>query len=918
MIGETILHYKILEKLGEGGMGEVFKAQDTKLDRFVALKFLPSQFTATDDEKARFIQEAKAASAMNHPNVCTIYDIQENNGQLFIVMEFIDGVTLRNNKQPLSEKRILDIGIQVAEGLGAAHEKGIVHRDIKPENIMIRKDGIVQIMDFGLAKLYTSSNASRLTKAGTTMGTMGYMSPEQVQGLDVDHRTDIFSLGVVLYEMLAGESPFKGMHETAIMYEIVNVDAPPIATVKEGIDPQLDGIILECLEKEKDERFQSAKELAKNLRKVQRALTSGRASRMYSVNTQAYNVRSGQTTAANIAAKTSLGDIPVKNVFKNIFYNPKIFWSAAALLFIAVILLLVFSVFNKTEVEVQEIKASVIPPHGINYDNSLGSNLTISPDGKYISFIGTDSTGASKLWVRPVNSLTARPLTNASAQAYPFWSPDSKNIAYFDKGKLMKISLDAGTSLPVCDISTGRGGSWGKNGTIILSPDATGGIFKVPSSGGQAEEIIKPDTANKNQSVRWGYFLPDGDHFLYSTENSTTGSSTLDAIYVSSLSDTKPKKLIDASSNCQYANGFLLFVRQGILLAQKFDPAKLEIEGEAMPIAENIQYYDLRIVGTFAASQNGKLVYLNESQNNVSTVILDKNGKEIKKLLDQKPMYFINFSQDGTKLAYDFYDQNEKNIDVWTYDITRNVTTRFTFSKGPDVVPIFTKNEKSIIYTSQNTAGVSDSYIKNSDGSGEAKLLATFNSPSAAVDVSPDGNYIAYMSLNSTGNSSAWDIVLLNRKDGGKIVPLLTKNYNEQSPQFSPDMKWMAYQSDESGKFQVYIIPFNPDIPTSGTGGKWQVSVDGGSFPHWMNNGKSVYYFTPDNKILGVDINEKGSTISPGKPYTVFDPGNVNITRIYDINNKGTEIIATVPNGQKINSVMTLVANWQKGLEEKK
>ena len=297
MIGETILHYKIIEKLGEGGMGAVYKAQDTKLDRFVALKFLPSQVSATEDEKARFVQEAKAASAMNHPNVCTIYDIQEHNGQLFIVMEFIDGTTLRNNKQNLSEKRILDIGVQVAEGLAAAHEKGIVHRDIKPENIMIRKDGIVQIMDFGLAKLYSSGNVSRLTKVGTTMGTLGYMSPEQVQGFDVDHRTDIFSLGVVLYELLAGESPFKGVHETAIMYEIVNVDPAPISTVKEGIDLELDNIILECLEKDKDARCQSAKELAKDLRKVKKS-TGDRKSRIYNVNTAALQVKKEQGQAS--------------------------------------------------------------------------------------------------------------------------------------------------------------------------------------------------------------------------------------------------------------------------------------------------------------------------------------------------------------------------------------------------------------------------------------------------------------------------------------------------------------------------------------------------------------------------------------------------------------------------------------------
>ena len=574
--------------------------------------------------------------------------------------------------------------------------------------------------------------------------------------------------------------------------------------------------------------------------------------------------------------------------------------------------------FNKTKVEVQELKASVIPPHGINYDNSFGSNLTISPDGKYISFIGTDSTGISKLWIRPVGSLTARPLTNATTQAYPFWSPDSKSIAYFDKDKLMKISLDAGTSLPICDITTGRGGSWSKNGTIILSPNATGGIFKVPSSGGKPEEIIKSSAANKDQSLRWEYFLPDGDHFLYSTENSSSGSSAADAIYLSSLSDTKSEKLIDASSNCQYANGYLLFVRQGILLAQKFDPDNLKIVGEAMPVTQNIQYYDLRIVGSFAASQNGKLVYQDESQNNVSTVILDKNGKEIKKILDQKPMFIIRFSPDGDKLAYDYYDQNEKNIDIWTYDLTRNVSTRLTFYKGSDYVPLFTKDEKSVIYSSASTDGVITSYIKNADGSGEAKPLIKFDYPCAASDISPDGNYILYQASNSTGNGSLWDILLFDRKDGKKPVGLLTKNYNEQWAQFSPNMKWIAYASNESGKSQIYIIPFNPDNPNSGTSGKWQISVDGGSLPKWMNNGKSVYYLTTDNKVMGVDVNEKGSTITPGKPYTIFNPGNTNITRLFDINKTGTEMIATVPNGQNINSVMTLVANWTQELEGKK
>src|SRR3972149_9538479 len=344
MVGETILHYKILEKLGEGGMGTVYKAQDTKLERFVALKFLPSQLTSTSEEKERFVQEAKAASSMNHPNVCTIYDIQEYDKQLFIVMEFIDGVTLRDMKQSLSEKRILDIGIQVAEGLGAAHEKGIVHRDIKPENIMIRKDGIAQIMDFGLAKLYTSSNVSRLTKAGTTMGTMGYMSPEQVQGLDTDHRTDIFSFGVVIYEMLAGESPFKGMHETAIMYEIVNVEASPLSSIKPEIDPQIDEIILECLEKDKDERCQSAKELARNLRKLKRGSSGSKASRVF----QARQFASGETeTLIHIPGNFYSG-------IKNKVQKNKISASIISLLTFAILILIFLKIKQSPDLELNE------------------------------------------------------------------------------------------------------------------------------------------------------------------------------------------------------------------------------------------------------------------------------------------------------------------------------------------------------------------------------------------------------------------------------------------------------------------------------------------------------------------------------------------------------------------------------------
>ncbi len=913
MVGETILHYKILEKLGEGGMGEVYKAQDTKLDRFVALKFLPSQMSASEDDKARFIQEAKAASAMNHPNVCTIYDIQENDGKLFIVMEYVEGKTLKDKKDSLSEKQILEIGIQVAEGLAAAHEKGIVHRDIKPENIMIRKDGIAQIMDFGLAKLRETSGVSRLTKAGTTMGTMGYMSPEQVQGLDVDHRTDIFSLGVVIYELLSGESPFKGMHETAIMYEIVNVDPPPISTIKEGINPELDQLILECLEKDKDERFQSAKELARSLRKLKRGSTGNRTSRMYNVNTQAYSTP--QTSAINKSGATTLKDIPLKSFFRSIFYNPKLSWSFGIIIFIAAVLLLVFSFLNQTKVEVHETKASVLPPFGINFDNSLGSNLTISPNGQFISFVGTDSAGTEKLWVRPVNSLTARALTNVTPTAYPFWSPDSKTIAYFDKGKLMKISLDAGAPLPICDAANGRGGSWSINGTIVFSPTPTGGLFEVPSSGGKPKQIIKSDTSNPNQSLRWACFLPDGNHFLYSTENSASGSSPNDRIFLSALDDSKSVKLITASSNCQYADGFLLFVRQSILLAQKFNPDKLKLEGEAMPVAENVQYYDVRISGAFAASQNGKLVYLEGNQNNQSLALLNKNGNVIKKISGMKPYFDASFSPGGNRIVSDLYDPNEKKYNIWVYDLNRGNWTRLTFDKA-DIFPFWTGNGKQITYAS-NVNGTFNPYIMNADGSGNKEQIYKSNFSNVTTEISPDGKYILFTAINYANPKSGLDILLLQPGQAKKPAPILATNFNESFGRFSPNLKWISYQSDESGKFQVYVIPFNSNNP-SGTNAKWQISVNGGIYPKWMNKGKSIYFITPDNKIMGVDINENGSSLSPGKPYLVFKPHNTKVFKIFDINKEGTEITATIPNGKSNQATITLVENWEKEVESGK
>jgi len=722
MIGTTILQYEILEEIGQGGMGTVYKAKDTKLDRFVALKFLPSQLTSTGEEKERFVQEAKAASAMNHPNVCTIHSIEEYNNQLFIVMEFIDGSTLRDIKQTLSEKRILDIGIQTAEGLAAAHEKGIVHRDIKPENIMIRKDGIVQIMDFGLAKLYTDSNVSRLTKAGTTMGTIGYMSPEQVQGLDTDHRTDIFSFGVVLYEMIAGESPFKGLHETAIMYEIVNVDPAPIATVKEDINPELDQLILECLEKDKDERFQSAKELARSLRKLKRGPTGNRSSRMYNVNTQAFKTQSGSNAVAKSSGSITIEAFNKRFELGNIFSSKYLSWLLSGILLLAV---LYFALFNKQVNNTPIISAtSIVANDNINI---LGENSRLSHNGKFVVFAGTDSTGNLAMLLRPLSStgtrlLKTEELHGVGAGLLPFWSKDDKYIFYFYNGKLKKLNVITGTEMDICDVLLGRGGTVNNEGNVIFAPNSTGGLYLVSENGGTPREIIKSDSANSEESLRFPYFLPDGIHFLYTIQAKFSGASSMDQIMVGSLNSDSKDSVIQASSNSAYSDGYLFFVKQSTLMCQAFDPDNYKLSGDIFTISGNIDFKNAYILASFSVSDAGNLIYQTLSGSNIKLSLVNEKGYKKDEIFTKDIRNVALFSPDGSKILYDGFDTDYKNLDIWAYDIKREITTRYTFTSDIDQWPVWSNDGKYIAYVS-NRGKNWNIYIKKTDGTGSDSLV---------------------------------------------------------------------------------------------------------------------------------------------------------------------------------------------------
>ncbi len=894
MVGAKISHYEIIEQIGQGGMGIVYKAKDTKLDRFVALKFLTKNVGSSESDRQRFMIEAKAAATLNHPNICTIYDVSEFEGQLFIAMEFIDGETLRDRKNNISLKQSIEIGIQVAEALAAAHEKGIVHRDIKPENVMLRKDGLVQIMDFGLAKL---QGVTRLTREGNTVGTMGYMSPEQVQGFNVDHRTDIFSFGVLLYELISGQSPFKGMHETAIIYEIVNVDPEPISILKPELPPDLDAILLECLAKEPDERYQSAKEIVKDLRKLKRESSRQTASRILAVR------KSQISSSSNLNIKTSEYEtaLPQKSSGINI-------WMIVSI--ISLLLLcsaIVFFIFQKKS-EPELLRLSFETPPAVIFNATVGGHIELSPDGTTVVYVGSDSTGKSGLWVRPLNSPTSQYLPGTENALYPFWSFDSRMIGYFADGKMKKIDAKGGPSFTICEAASGRGGSWNEKGIIVFAPASGGPLHQVSSAGGTSKQLTSLDSTESEVNHRWPFFLPDGEHFLFSVQTNKSGlEEESEHIRIGSLKDGNGKIIVRATSNCVYDDGWILYYKQNSLLAQRLNISLLETESEPIPIIENILYANARSKGAFSVSKNNRLVFLGTSRSNQEMAIINQLGIAQHVMSSKIATTWASFSRSGKFISTDAYDEMSKNTDIWIHDIERNNDTRLTFDKGVDVVSVWSPDD-SKIYFSSNRSGKFSIYVKNSNGTGDEQLVYQSQHQAYVTDITSDGKKLL-LSLNTNGPQK-WDIGIfdLEKKE---YTNMLTSEFSEWVGTFSPDGKWYIYQSNETGKYEVYIRP------TDGSPSKWQVSTNGGEQPRWLSSGKEIYYSLNDQQLFTVPVSILGNKIDVGQAQVLLKLDGSSQSNIRDIYYDGKMILLNrTLNAQTLKSG-SLIFNW-KNLVEKK
>jgi serine/threonine protein kinase len=889
--------YEIQSPLGAGGMGEVYRARDTRLDRTVAIKILPAQLSNDPVRKQRFEREAKTISSLNHPNICVLHDIGHQNGIDYLVMECVEGETLakRLEKGPLPLDQVLKFGAQVADGLDKAHRSGVVHRDLKPGNIMLTPTG-AKLLDFGLAKpavaLTTSATLTAaatpttpVTQEGTIVGTFQYMSPEQIEGKELDGRSDIFSLGAVLYEMLTGQRAFDGKSQLSVASAILEKEPAPISTVKPLTPPVLDHAIRRCFAKDPEERWQTARDIAIELKWI---------------------AESGSQSGAQ--APTRERSRKTERLL------------LAALAVTAVIALLLGVLYVKRPAaETPVTRTYVKSEEGSGFIFSGDQKgFAISPDGRNLAYVASTPSPDSKsaLWLRPMDSLRARLLPGTDAAGFPFWSPDGRYIGFFAGGKLKKIDSQGGPPSIICDAPDGRGGSWNQQGDIIFTPTVNSPIYRVSASGGPMSQLTTQNPSNNETTHRWPSFLPDGRHFIFLAGSTFTPSeSDTNSIMLGSLDSKETKLLFHTHYQAEYASGHMLFLRQSSLMAQPFDPKRFELSGEAVPIAEQVLQDSSIAHAWFSLSANGLLFYAEGVAKNRQLVWFDRNGKQIGTVSGDDAYAGIGLSRDGRKLVY-YLDGT--GFDVWSFDIARGVKIPLTFgaSSGQgNLYPVWSPDSNYVAYVSYRD-GKYGLYQKSADGSGgETLLLEGTDHFRVPTSWSTDGKYLLYHEGISGGTYAngvpgGWSIWLLPLFGDHKAYPFIQSSFSAREASFSPDGKWLAYCSNESGEYRVYVVPF------PGPGGKWQVSLGDGRGPLWRRDGKEIFYLSADNKLMAVNVETSGGSFAAGGAHVLFDSHSYGVFGRYDASADGQRFVV-VYEGNRPSTTLTTVVNWTAELKQK-
>jgi eukaryotic-like serine/threonine-protein kinase len=889
MIGKTLGHYRVGEQLGRGGMGEVYLADDTNLNRKVALKFLPDAFTGDPERMSRFEREAKLLASLNHPNIAAIYGLEQAEGTRFLVLELVEGETLaqRLSKGALPIEEALGVCRQIAEGLEAAHEKGVIHRDLKPANVMITEGDKVKILDFGLAKALSDETQSidsshsptiteAMTRPGVILGTAAYMSPEQAKGKSVDKRADIWAFGCILYECLTGKRAFEGETVTETLAAVLTREPD-----WEKVPAKVRALLRRCMEKDPKKRLRDIGD--------------------------AYAWLEGTPESA-----------PVK--------RPWVAWCVAALcLFVA--FAFAFVLFReKAPLPSESLRFQIPLPEK---SNLVGSGMfSLSPDGRWLAFAATGSDNVSRIWVRPMDSLEARPLpdTEDDGGTPYFWSPDSRFLVFWTGEKLVKIDISGGPRQTLCNHRMlVIGGSWNRDGVIIFGSNTQGvGLMQVSAGGGKPSSLTTPAISRQESSHRFPFFLSDGRHFLYWR---ASRNPEYDGLYVGSLG-AKPeeqslKRLMEATYGTIYVSsagsgpGHLLFLHEEILMSQPFDEKRLELAGEAVPMAEGIGSF--RDAGYFSASSNGILVY-RAGIGDRRVTLLNRRGEVLGTAGEPGDYPTLAFSPDGGRAAVSRGERAEgvRHFILRLFDFARGTNTPLTFSSSVNVSPVWSPDGSRIIFAS-NRDGVFNLYQKEASGAKDEEPLLKSSDDKLPTSWSSNGSFLLYSAQDS---KTEYDLWVLPLEGARKPMPFLRTEFNEVDGHFSPDMRWVAYQSDESGSNEIYIRAFSTNSgAASETGGKWQASVGGGTGPRWRKDGKELYYRAPDGKVMVVEVTA-GTVLQPGTPKPLFQAPSTLETFMgipspsWDATSDGNQFLLMTPAAEGKQAPFSVVLNWQAGLKK--
>jgi eukaryotic-like serine/threonine-protein kinase len=849
MIGEAIAHYRITAKLGEGGMGEVYRATDTKLDREVAIKILPAAFAADADRMARFEREAKVLASLNHPNIAQIYGIEDR----AIVMELVEGETL---KGPLPIETALDYARQIADALEAAHERGITHRDLKPANIMITRDGVVKVLDFGLALLNRdrqgaddSTLTMSPTRAGMIMGTAAYMSPEQARGKAVDRRADIWAFGVVLYEALTGSQLFQGETFSDVLAAVLTKE-PDWERVPSTVRP----LLRRCLEKDPKQRLRDIGDWRLLMEQEPTAPSQSRLGRVG--------------------------------------------WIAAGLLAV-VAAVLAFLHFREAPTPERTLRYTIAAP-----ENSTVHSFAISPNGRQLA-IAAAVQGKRQLWLRPLDALQAQPMPGTNDATYPFWSPDSRYIGFFAQGKLKKITASGGPPQSLCNAPVGRGGSWNRDDVIVFTSIGAA-IQRVPAAGGAPTDVTKTKGDN-----RYPVFLPGGRRFLYTV---TQGSAEKDGVYLDSLDGNENRRVLADVSSVAFTAGHLLFIRENTLMAQPFDAGSARAAGDVFPIVEGISFTTNTAFAPVTASEDSVLLYATSGAASARQIVwFDRAGKLLGQVGAPGSVQ-PSISPDEKMIAVQ--RQTGGTSDIWLRDMARGTDIRFTSVAARNGSSFWSPKGERVLFAS-NRNGPFNLYQKIASGSGQDELLVATANNKSPDQWSRDGRFIVYSESDPKTKQDLWVLPAgaPSGPGGGKPIPFLRTEFNEFDGQLSPDGRWMAYASDESGQDEVYVRPF----PASE--GKWRISTAGGEQPRWRGDGRELFFVGADGRLMAVAVNASAGSpsLEVGAPAPLFDAHIAQGARYvydYDVTADGKRFLVTTNNAAASTLPLTVVVNWTAGLKK--